>query len=156
MTKLVSIICAAVISVGASSTTITPTYGAPIPTLIQSHPSLVLDVNHRRNHINNRRYKHNRYRNGHRGFYRRGNTAYYNGRRGYRDYRGGYRYYNGFWFPGAAFIAGAIIGGAISSPRWNGNDHVSWCYDRYRSYRAYDNTFQPYHGPRRACRSPYR
>ncbi|WP_265518065.1 BA14K family protein [Nitratireductor luteus] len=33
--------------------------------------------------------------------------------------------------------------------------HVSWCYDRYRSYRAYDNTFQPYNGPRRACRSPY-
>jgi len=33
--------------------------------------------------------------------------------------------------------------------------HVSWCYNRYRSYRAHDNTFQPYHGPRRACRSPY-
>ena len=33
--------------------------------------------------------------------------------------------------------------------------HVRWCYDRYRSYRAYDNTFQPYHGPRRPCISPY-
>lgn len=33
--------------------------------------------------------------------------------------------------------------------------HVRWCYARYRSYRAADNTFQPYHGPRRACRSPY-
>lgn len=33
--------------------------------------------------------------------------------------------------------------------------HIRWCYKRYRSYRAYDNTFQPYHGPRRACRSPY-
>lgn len=33
--------------------------------------------------------------------------------------------------------------------------HVAWCYDRYRSYRAYDNTFQPYNGPRRQCRSPY-
>ncbi|HEV7434516.1 MAG TPA: BA14K family protein, partial [Pseudorhizobium sp.] len=25
----------------------------------------------------------------------------------------------------------------------------------YRSYRASDNTFQPYNGPRRSCRSPY-
>ena len=33
--------------------------------------------------------------------------------------------------------------------------HLNWCYDRYRSYREWDNTFQPYHGPRRACYSPY-
>ena len=33
--------------------------------------------------------------------------------------------------------------------------HVNWCYHRYRSYRAWDNTFQPYYGPRRQCRSPY-
>ena len=33
--------------------------------------------------------------------------------------------------------------------------HVQWCYDRYRSYRAYDNTFQPYNGPRQLCWSPY-
>ncbi|WP_269929792.1 BA14K family protein [Aminobacter sp. HY435] len=33
--------------------------------------------------------------------------------------------------------------------------HVQWCYDRYRSYRAWDNTFQPYNGPRRQCWSPY-
>jgi hypothetical protein len=33
--------------------------------------------------------------------------------------------------------------------------HVNWCYHRYRSYRAWDNTFQPYYGPRRLCRSPY-
>lgn len=36
-----------------------------------------------------------------------------------------------------------------------GDSHVRWCYARYRSYRAWDNTFQPYHGPRRACLSPY-
>jgi len=39
--------------------------------------------------------------------------------------------------------------------RPSGNAHVNWCYNRYRSYRAWDNTFQPYHGPRRQCRSPY-
>lgn len=33
--------------------------------------------------------------------------------------------------------------------------HVRWCYNRYRSYRDWDNTFQPYHGPRKQCRSPY-
>ena len=33
--------------------------------------------------------------------------------------------------------------------------HMRWCHDRYRSYRAWDNTFQPHHGPRRACRSPF-
>lgn len=33
--------------------------------------------------------------------------------------------------------------------------HVNWCYNRYRSYREWDNTFQPYHGPRRQCWSPY-
>lgn len=36
-----------------------------------------------------------------------------------------------------------------------GNAHEDWCFDRYRSYRAYDNTFQPYNGRRRSCRSPY-
>lgn len=34
--------------------------------------------------------------------------------------------------------------------------HVQWCYNRYRSYRAWDNTFQPYYGPRQQCYSPYR
>ncbi|HEY4191949.1 MAG TPA: BA14K family protein [Mesorhizobium sp.] len=34
--------------------------------------------------------------------------------------------------------------------------HVRWCYNRYRSYRASDNTFQPYNGRRQQCYSPYR
>ncbi len=33
--------------------------------------------------------------------------------------------------------------------------HVNWCHARYRSYRSWDNTFQPYNGPRRQCVSPY-
>ncbi|WP_353641650.1 BA14K family protein [Mesorhizobium sp. WSM2239] len=85
--------------------------------------------------------------------------GWYRGHRGYRDYRPGYRRHGDFWFPLAAFAAGAIISGAINdSPRVvvrGGNAHVQWCYDRYRSYRAYDNTFQPYNGPRRQCYSPY-
>lgn len=91
-------------------------------------------------------------------FERRGNRAYYNGKRGYRERRSGYRQYNGFWFPSSAFIAGAIIGGALNNQtvrRGGGNAHVQWCYDRWRSYRAYDNTYQPNNGPRRQCVSPY-
>lgn len=109
-----------------------------------------------------RRIERRQYRDNRR-FARRDRGGYYRGYRGYRDYRPGYRRYNdGFWYPGAAFITGAIVGGVIASqpaPRVRsrnyGSAHVQWCYDRYRSYRASDNTFQPYNGPRRACRSPY-
>jgi hypothetical protein len=34
--------------------------------------------------------------------------------------------------------------------------HYDWCYDRYRSYDAGSNSYQPLGGgPRRQCRSPY-
>ncbi len=57
-----------------------------------------------------------------------------------------------------------IIGGAIAQPRYAEPryaapgmpaSHVNWCYDRYRSYRAADNSYQPYGGPRQQCYSPY-
>lgn len=86
---------------------------------------------------------------------------YWRGHRGYRDHRPGYRRHGDFWFPPAAFIAGAILGGALNAQeppvryRPRGNDHVTWCFNRYRSYRASDNTYQPYNGPRRQCQSPY-
>lgn len=94
-------------------------------------------------------------------FRRNGNSAWYNGHRGYRQQRRGYRRHNGYWFPAGAFIAGAIVSGAIrnsdnhSYRGRHGSSHVQWCYDRYRSYRSSDNTFQPYHGPRQQCYSPY-
>jgi hypothetical protein len=49
--------------------------------------------------------------------------------------------------------AGAIIGGVISSQQRanSGDSHVDYCYSRYRSYRASDNTYQPNYGPRRQC-----
>jgi hypothetical protein len=105
------------------------------------------------------------------------------GWRGDRGWRGGPRYYGRDRYyghrhyrhrrgPSAGAIigglaAGAIIGGALAQPRYverryvaprryvGGNSHVNWCYQRYRSYRAYDNTFQPYNGPRQQCYSPY-
>lgn len=87
-------------------------------------------------------------------FERRNGRAYFNGHRGYDRRRSGYRQYNGFWFPPAAFIAGAIIRGAIENGSQRGDAHVRYCYNRYRSYRASDDTFQPYNGPRRRCVSP--
>ncbi|MGB3877643.1 BA14K family protein [Shinella zoogloeoides] len=95
--------------------------------------------------------------------YRRRHGGWYHGHRGYRHERRGYRRHSdGWWYPLAAFGAGAIIGGAIandgySRPRYEGINprHTDWCYARYRSYRAYDNTFQPNYGPRRECLSPY-
>lgn len=57
--------------------------------------------------------------------------------------------YSGYYAPG--YYAPRYYG----SPRYYGTDaHANWCYARYRSYRAYDNTFQPYYGPRRQCISP--
>ncbi|CAN7716654.1 MULTISPECIES: BA14K family protein [Ensifer] len=87
--------------------------------------------------------------------------GYYNGYNGYRYRRDGYRRHSdGWWYPLAAFGAGVVIGGAIASPPRRAysnapSAHVEWCYDRYRSYSAYDNTFQPYYGPRQECVSPY-
>ena len=40
-------------------------------------------------------------------------NGYYNGYRGYRDYHHGYRRHGDFWYPAAAFLAGALITGAI-------------------------------------------
>jgi hypothetical protein len=75
--------------------------------------------------------------------------------------------------------AGAIIGGLLAAPRYreyyyyddyyepryyrprvryrsSGLDaHQLWCLDRWRSYDIYSDTYQPYHGPRRYCVSPY-
>jgi hypothetical protein len=91
-----------------------------------------------------------------RGFYRRGSYAYYNGHRGYRYRRDGYREHNGWFFPLAAFAAGALIAGAAAPPPVvAANPHVDWCARTYRSYNPYDNTFQPFNGPRRYCVSPY-
>ncbi|WP_269581300.1 BA14K family protein [Roseibium sp. Sym1] len=103
-----------------------------------------------------------------RGYYRGKQGHYYNGYRGYRKYRRGYRRYNGWWFPPVAFPYGLRVLPpqryiappplVIVPPAYTGYlppVHYQWCARRYRSYRAVDNSFQPYRGPRRACVSPY-
>jgi hypothetical protein len=79
-----------------------------------------------------------------------------------RDWRGDrdYRRHHGGSNAGAiigGLAAGAIIGGVLAQPRTvyrGSNSHASACYARYRSYRASDNTYQPYGGPRRQCVNP--
>jgi hypothetical protein len=92
-------------------------------------------------------------------FARNDGGDFWNGHRGYRDYHRGYRRHGDYWFPLAAFATGALITGAIINSDNNrvreGNSHEQWCQDRYRSYHAWDNTFQPYNGPRQQCNSPY-
>lgn len=98
------------------------------------------------------------------GFYTEGPRAWYNGYRGYRDRRAGWHYHRGYWFPPHAFVdrrhTGSVYRDRDRRDRYRSHRrleraHVEWCYDRYRSYRASDNTFQPYNGPRRQCYSPY-
>ena len=140
MKLIVSSICGAAMmftTLGVTTTEAAPVYA--LPTI--STQTDVTPAQYNRRHI--------------RSFERRGRSAYYNGHRGERRAHRGWRRHNGWWFPPAAFITGAIVGGAIANQRRTGNAHVQWCYDRYRSYRASDNTSQPYEGPRRQCYSPY-
>ncbi len=147
-----------------------PAFAAPLPLLktspvpVQTHseaPANVLKVDHRRGH------------NPHRGYNNRNGRHYYNRHRGYRKYRQGYRQYNGWWFPPAAFAFGFGVAPGpryaappryVAPPRYAAPPrygrgyspaHYQWCGQRYRSYRPGDNSFQPYHGPRRVCVSPY-
>jgi hypothetical protein len=153
MRNILSGLCASALALTFGLTTLAPVAAAPAFVLKVSEFSentlnVQFDPNWRRkdNRASNRMER----RQG--GFERRGNRSYYNGHRGYNHSRRGYRQHNGVWFPAAAFIAGAIVGGALDNqPRARGSAHIEWCYDRYRSYRASDNTFQPNNGPRRQC-----
>ncbi|WP_274626837.1 BA14K family protein [Arvimicrobium flavum] len=157
MTKLKSALCA-ILALSFAGSTAVPLSAAPLSAVGAVRDAVntgsdVTQIQHRerRDYRERRHYQERRqYRERH---------GWHNGHRGYRHKRPGYRYYNGYWFPGAAFIAGAIVGGALNNDRpgvvRGGSAHVRWCYDRWRSYRASDNTYQPYNGPRRQCLSPY-
>jgi len=98
------------------------------------------------------------------GYHRRWYPRYYGGYYGRpywgRGYYGGSGIYLGLGIPGYSYYdpyyaPAPLYRAPVYRARRIGNAHVTWCYERYRSYRAYDNTYQPYHGPRRQCISPY-
>ena len=81
----------------------------------------------------------------------------------YGPYGPGWGWNGTAWVP---FAAGALIGGGVVAATNNGTvntattptinpKHYQWCEDHYKSYRVSDNTYQPYHGPRQQCVSPY-
>lgn len=98
-----------------------------------------------------------------------GGGVYFNGHRGYKYYKRGYKRHKGYYFPRRAFTVVIGPGGHRYVQRRHYNRHYKkryrhvrlsrahyrWCDARYRSYRYSDNTFQPYHGRRKQCVSPY-
>lgn len=47
------------------------------------------------------------------------------------------------------------IGSATGSGVSDNTNHIQWCNNQYRSYRASDNTYQPFAGTRKTCNSPF-
>lgn len=88
-----------------------------------------------------------------------------NGQKGYRYHRPGYRRHtDGWWYPQKAFdeeTANGAEGGKRKADKALAKKldlpavHVRWCQENYRSYRVEDNTFQPYEGDRKPCRSAF-
>ena len=165
MRNILSSLCAAALSVSVAAAGLFPAVAAPtyVPQASVNTAGdvvLVQDQWKKRRYSRDRRDFRQDRREARRDAYR-DREGYYRGHRGYRDYRPGYRRQGEYWYPAAAFLAGAIVTGAIvnsQQPRVvyrEGGSHTQWCDNRYRSYRAYDNTFQPYGGPRQQCISPY-
>ncbi len=172
MKRIVAGLLASAISLSFVAVDISMANAAPIyvPAQVQSSVNDVQQVDHRPGHRVRPKYKRpDRRQVDRRDFNRRefrrhkNGDVYWRGHRGYREHRPGYRRHGDYWFPLAAFATGMIISGAIANsapppppPAYSGgNAHVNWCYNRYRSYRTSDNTFQPYNGPRKQCISPY-
>lgn len=150
-------IATALTAAAVLATSFVPVSAMPLapssPMAVQTSAGQATEVQYRRDERRHYRNERRHYRHDRR-VYRQG---YYNGHRGYRERRSGYRYHNGYWFPLAAFATGAIIGGAIANqPRASGSNHYQWCANRYRTYRASDNTYVPRAGVRATCVSPYR
>lgn len=83
--------------------------------------------------------------------------------RDYGDYRRHHRRHwdDDYWgvYPGFYLGLGVPSYRYYNEPRRvyrrSTSAHVEWCYDRWKSYRQWDNTYQPKHGKRRQCISPY-
>jgi len=72
---------------------------------------------------------------------------YYGGSDVYLDfYTPSYRYYDPApVYPRRYYRRGVVMSAA----------HIEWCYNRYRTYREWDNTYVPRRGVRAQCISPY-
>ena len=166
MKKFLSGLCATALAVSFAASATAPAAAAPFSPPMIKTTSDVIQVDNRWRGGGGRNW-------GGRNWNGNGNWGRHGG------YYGGH-YNNDIGIGIGAAIAGALITGAIinsQSPpayrvyddyyprrvyrtervyrRAGGDVHTDWCYNRYRSYRAWDNTFQPYNGARRECFSPY-
>ncbi|MBB4075861.1 hypothetical protein GGR08_000142 [Bartonella fuyuanensis] len=101
-----------------------------------------------------------------------------NGFKGYHHYRRGYiKYKDNWWYPEEAFVPLLHLSTKhaplkvvsdtkrvflISSSEklekkepWMLKQHFEACRARYRSYNKNNNSFQPFHGPRKQCLSRF-
>lgn len=102
-------------------------------------PLVEVQYRHHRHHRHWRHHHRRHYRSGGSFFFGFG-TPYY-----YRPY------YRPYYVRPPVYVRPTYVAPAYG----RSSAHVRWCYNRYRSYRASDNTYQPYNGPRRQCYSPY-
>ena len=124
------------VSLMTAFSAITPAQAMPVTVAPSIQTSDISQVDWRGN--DNNRWRHHG-----------GRDRYYDhGRR----YDRGYRHHNNTGAIIGGLAAGAIIGGIVAGSRPRGSSHVQSCYNRYRSYRASDNTYQPNNGPRLQCR----
>ncbi len=98
-----------------------------------------------------------------------------NGFKGYHNYRRGYvKYRDNWWYPEVAFVALShlntkqaplkavsgvknkfLISSLEKNEPWILKQHIESCRARYRSYNKDDNSYQPFHGPRKPCLSRF-
>ncbi|MBW9090769.1 BA14K family protein [Rhizobium wenxiniae] len=125
-------------------TSLGPAAAMPLPTVSPPQIGNVEQVQYR-HHDRRRYYRHHR-----------GDRHYSRHHRRYDRHHHRHRRSNAGAIIGG-LAAGAIIGGAIanSGNRSYGNSHAQWCANRYRTYRASDNSYVPRAGVRAQCRSPY-
>lgn len=167
MRRAISTLCATALSVAMGLTSVASSGAAflmPEPIMKSSNIETVRD--HRGNMNKKMRRHNNGHYQGRPGGWNGGKHSHssrpghWNGHNGYQHSRPGYRRHSdGWWYPLAAFAAGAAIIGASKQPTRApvmSRNHVNWCANKYRTYRASDNTFQPNNGPRAQCYSPYR
>jgi hypothetical protein len=143
----------------ASATTLS---GSPLPLLGSSSVSK-MELAANRN-VQRRRWVYNRNRHGARYAYRHGPYRYrYGGWYYARPWWGvgpgvGIAVEPGFVDPGYADVDPGYGDGAYGDEQAYGDEgdgHIQWCMNRYRSYDPRSDTFMGYDGMRHPCNSPY-
>ena len=139
----------AAVAIATAFSGVAPARAFPIPAMQAESPSQAMPVDwnrsgwsggHSSGNYDRRDYYYHRGYSGHHGYY-------------YRDYdRGYYHHHSDTGAVLGGLALGMIVGGVIAQSQAHRGSHAQWCYSRYRSYRAWDNTYQPLSGPRRPCR----